>query len=44
MRVQIKKLGQLMIPAMPQFERFQTGVEPTLLFVEQAIKQENRGF
>ena len=37
MGVQVKKLGQLTIPAMPQFERFQSGVEPTLLFVEQTI-------
>jgi len=44
MRVQVKKLGQLTIPAMPQFERFQSGVEPALLFVEQAIEQEDRGF
>jgi hypothetical protein len=44
MRVQVKKLSQLTIPAMPQFERFQSGVEPALLFVEQAIEQEDRGF
>lgn len=44
MRVQVKKLGQLTIPAMSQFERFQSGVEPALLFVEQAIEQEDRGF
>jgi len=44
MRVQVKKLGQLTISAMPQFERFQSGVEPALLFVEQAIEQDDRGF
>ena len=44
MRVQVKKLGQLTVPAMPQFERFQSGVEPTLLFIEQAIEQEDSGF
>ena len=44
MRVQVEKLGQLTIPAMSQFERFQSGVEPALLFVEQAIEQEDSGF
>ena len=44
MGVQVKKLSQLTIPAMPQFERFQSGVEPALLFVEQTIEQEDRGF
>jgi hypothetical protein len=29
---------------MPQFERFQSGVESALLFVEQAIEQDDRGF
>ena len=44
MRVQVEKLGQLTITAMPQLERFYSGVEPTLLFVEQTIEQEDSGF
>jgi hypothetical protein len=44
MGVQIQKLGQLTITAMAQFERFQSGVQPPLLFVEQTIEQQDRGF
>src|SRR5260370_8224733 len=44
MRVRVKNCAQLSTPAMSQFERFQSGVEPALLFVEQAIEQEDRGF
>src|ERR1700730_6365458 len=41
MRIQVQKLGQLTIPAMSQFERFQAGVAQTLLFVEQNVEQED---
>jgi hypothetical protein len=44
MGVQIRKLGQLTTTAMPQFERFQSGAQPTLLFAEQTIEQQNAGF
>jgi hypothetical protein len=44
MRVQVKKLDQLTITAIPQFERFQPGAESALLFVEQTIEQEDGAF
>lgn len=44
MRVQVEKLAELTITAMPQLERFEPGAEPTLLFVEQTIEQEDSGF
>ena len=44
MRVQVKKVGQLTIAAMAQFERFQSGIQAALLFVQQTIEQEDSGF
>lgn len=41
-RIQVQKIGQLPIAPMPQLERFQSCIQTALLFIEQAVEQENR--
>ena len=36
MRIQTQELSQLVIAAVSELERFQSGVESSLLFIEQA--------
>ena len=44
MSIQAEELGQFLVAAVPQFERFQTGVQTALLFIQQTVKQNNGGF
>jgi len=44
MRIEAKKFGQNAITAMPQLDRFQAGEQATLLFVEQAVEEQNSSF
>ena len=37
MRVQVQKLGQLTITAMSELERFQSGIEPTMVFYDAEV-------
>jgi hypothetical protein len=43
-RIQAEKLGQFLVAAMPELERFQAGVQAALLFIQQTIEQNNGGF
>lgn len=44
MRIEVQKRRQGRIASVPQFDRFQAGDQAALLFVEQAVKQENGRF
>ena len=44
MRIQAEEFGQHRIAAMSQLHRFQTSEQSTLLFVEQAVEEQNGGF
>jgi hypothetical protein len=43
MHVQPQKIAQQGVPAMPEANRFQSGKQSALLFVEQGVKQEDGG-
>jgi hypothetical protein len=42
--IQAEKLGQFLVAAVPSLERFQTGVQTALLFIQQTVEQNNGGF
>lgn len=42
-RIQAQELGQLVVAAVSQLERFQSGVESSLLFIEHAVEQDDGG-
>ena len=44
MRIQAEVLGQNAVAAMSQLHGLQTGEQPTLLLVEQAVENQNGGF
>ena len=43
-RIQAEVLGQNAVAAMSQLHGLQTGEQPTLLLVEQAVENQNGGF
>jgi hypothetical protein len=43
-RIESEKTGQNRVSAAAELERFQSRVQAALLFIEQAVKQNDRGF
>ena len=41
MRIQTQELRQLVVATVSELERFESGVESSLLFIEQAVEQDD---